>query len=906
LSVHSTENVPAFNPSPSHVAAGPSGATSTATTNGTALADPSSTTHNTNGNGHSPHTEPTTKAAPPRRTKHEILSSPVRPMIAAPCLESIPAELKAYRQLVCWKYYKKKGETTWRKLPLTPLTRTFGSSTNPSAWGTYYEASESCKTPPVGMYGLGFSLTDDDPYTLIDLDNCRDPDTGEMDDWAVKLVRKLESYTEISPTGTGVKVWARAWIPEAVKTDSIEMYYSKRFATITGQHYPGSPTEIFEQQEAVAELFHKHKGYKTSEAKHKHYANVSYSIWSNGLDDDVVLDKARSAQNRAELEKLLSGDLSDYYHKNPKTKLPDKSIGTDHSRADLALSSRLAFFTGPDPVQLERLFDRTPLGQRDKWVEREDYRSWTLDKALKNRAQENRFWVPGKKEVLLPQRTARACLSRFGHHADGSVIRKWRGAWFVWNGKNYEEHSKDWINGKVNGMLQEEVQRTYHRAMESYTKRLNTQLGQGNTNRQTQEAIVLQAVKSEHVTNTLGAMAGIEGVVLADDVELNSVLEKDGRGAKQDLVAMANGILNIEAYLAGKDLVLGPHTPLWFSPVVLPYPFEADGKCELWLRLLDQIFEGDQERIDLLQEWFGYNLTPTTNLEMCMIMVGEGRNGKGVVTAVLRALLREKNCSSVPLEEFDPRHSFSLIMTLGKLANIVTEVGELQGVAEGRVKAFISGEKMPFDRKYLPAIQAAPTARLTVATNIVPKFADKSDGIWRRLRIVPFNYQVKPEEKKVEYRERTWWEESSGEMPGIMKWALQGLQRLRENKEFTYPQVCQSALRQHRRISNPAMEYLMTTFEFVDGHDVFTPSDIVYMSYTKWHKDQGFKEVPLSKPAFGKEVVKVLPYLQGSKKWSTDKVAVRRGPRGRQELVYQNLVFSDPVLQAKIKEKFGE
>lgn len=128
-----------------------------------------------------------------------------------------------------------------------------------------------------------------------------------------------------------------------------------------------------------------------------------------------------------------------------------------------------------------------------------------------------------------------------------------------------------------------------------------------------------------------------------------------------------------------------------------------------------------------------------------MILEGEGANGKSVFTKVVVALLGRGNVSHVPLEIFGQR--FALAPTLGKLANISGEIGELDSVAEGQLKAFVAGDSMQFERKYREPIMAEPTARLILATNNRPRFVDRSEGLWRRMLLVPWNVQI-PEDKQ--------------------------------------------------------------------------------------------------------------------------------------------------------------
>ena len=220
----------------------------------------------------------------------------------------------------------------------------------------------------------------------------------------------------------------------------------------------------------------------------------------------------------------------------------------------------------------------------------------------------------------------------------------------------------------------------------------------------------------------------------------------------------------MDALLAGADQVLRPHTPLWFSPTCLPYDFDADADCPRWCGFLKRNLGDDPAKQRLLQQWAGYLLQHDTSLQRFLVMAGEGANGKSVACEVLIALLGEDNVSTEPLELFGDK--FRLVGTLGKLANITAEVDELDRVAEGFLKAFVVGEPMSFEQKYKAAFTARPTARMMLATNNIPHFSDRSDGLWRRMLLLPFTVQIPEAERIAGMSKREYWQ-ASEEMPEI-------------------------------------------------------------------------------------------------------------------------------------------
>ena len=120
---------------------------------------------------------------------------------------NIPACLCERPQWVAWKYIERDGKQT--KAPVNPQTGGFADSTDSSTWGTFQQAVDACQKDPK-LAGVGFVFTPDDPYCGVDLDDCIDVESGNLKDWAADIVEQLDSYTEISPSGTGVKVFVKA------------------------------------------------------------------------------------------------------------------------------------------------------------------------------------------------------------------------------------------------------------------------------------------------------------------------------------------------------------------------------------------------------------------------------------------------------------------------------------------------------------------------------------------------------------------------------------------------------------------------------------------------------------------------------------------------------------------------
>ncbi len=149
---------------------------------------------------------------------------------AGPLAENIPEELRQCPQWVVWKLEKRDDGNA--KVPHIAGGVGKASTTNPLTWRTFEETLKAFRT---GRYdGIGFVFSSNDPYAGIDLDKCRDPETGELEGWADKIVGEMSGYAEVSPSGRGVHVIVRGKTPNRRK-GRLEIYGSARFFTVTGR-----------------------------------------------------------------------------------------------------------------------------------------------------------------------------------------------------------------------------------------------------------------------------------------------------------------------------------------------------------------------------------------------------------------------------------------------------------------------------------------------------------------------------------------------------------------------------------------------------------------------------------------------------------------------------------------------
>lgn len=405
---------------------------------------------------------------------------------------------------------------------------------------------------------------------------------------------------------------------------------------------------------------------------------------------------------------------------------------------------------------------------------------------------------------------------------DAWTLRYYRGDWWRWNGRNYKELPDTDFRAIVRAFTDDETSR------------------KGST------------------SFTSSIIESISGKCLVPaDTELPAwVGDSFNAQPAGRVISFSNGILDLDALLRGENVDLQPHTPKLFTPVALPYPFDPKADCPDFIAFLNHNLEGDQERIAVLQEFVGLCLVYDTRFRKFLFMEGQSETGRSTCTGIITALLGEENVSHVPLEEFGQR--FALSATLGKLANIASEVGELDYVAEGIFKQFTAGDRMDFERKYREKIEARPTARVIFASNHRPRFLDRTEGIWNRIILIQWNKVIPKASQDRFLQERI----KRNELSGVFLWALAGLARLMEQGRFTEAKAITDAIADYKLESNPARAFLVENYEV----DTTGAAEVInlYEDYAQWCKDFGYQ--PLSNGNFGKELKRIFPKVEHTQK----------------------------------------
>ena len=406
------------------------------------------------------------------------------------------------------------------------------------------------------------------------------------------------------------------------------------------------------------------------------------------------------------------------------------------------------------------------------------------------------------------------------------TLRRWREDYYAWKDGAYYQIADDTVSVVVSAWLQ-------------------------------QQKFDIEAVEDKDFKLTKTVLGNVllnmqPFVHIREQQTLNSWL--DGRHETRNILSLANGMVAINPVTGKVDRL--EHSPNWFTTTRLPYNYNPDATCPLWEAFVSDMLGA--EYAALMQQWCGYLLRPDQDLQVFLLAVGDGANGKGVVFKVIERMIGAENCSHVPLVQFGK--DFALVETLGKVANITSESsGMVELEAENQLKAFTGADiDLTFTRKYKTPITCKPKTKVMISTNALPRFHDKTDGTWRRIVLVPFKVTI-PRERQIPGLAN---QIAEAELPGILNWAVEGLRSLNEAGRFTEPGDYAAMIEDYKRDCDPARAFLLENYAWSPNtHGI--PAKELYSLYKEHCEYNGFR--PINDKLFGKEVAKLFPDMRRRK-----------------------------------------
>lgn len=290
-----------------------------------------------------------------------------------------------------------------------------------------------------------------------------------------------------------------------------------------------------------------------------------------------------------------------------------------------------------------------------------------------------------------------------------------------------------------------------------------------------------------------------------------------------------------------------PATPLFFSPSALEFdPDPCAPAPSGWYAFLHQLFDGDIESLDLLQEWFGYCLTDDTSQQKMLLMVGPKRSGKGTIARVLAKLIGAANvCGPTTSSLAGP---FGLQPLIGKTLAIVSDArfhGENIATVVERLLCISGEDTLTVDRKHLTSVTMKLPTRFMFLTNEFPRLTDASGALAGRFVILRLT-------------ESFYGKEDTGltdrllsELPGILNWAIEGWRQLNERGHFVMPTRVRDVVQEIEDLSSPVAAFVRTECVVGPGRRIWV--DDLYAAWKEWCEREG-RTLVSTKQAFGRDL----------------------------------------------------
>lgn len=428
----------------------------------------------------------------------------------------------------------------------------------------------------------------------------------------------------------------------------------------------------------------------------------------------------------------------------------------------------------------------------------------------------------------------------------------WQAEFYQWTGRHWTRQSGDMIDATLRRHCVAAFE-TYWRGAEQDRERRLAELRQQPNNEKAlakaEKPTPCPAVTRRTVDEVAAALRS--RVILPDDVTDGTWIPDC---SKPNWLAMRNGVLNLDTG------TLRGHDPAFFNLSSLPYDFNPQATCPKFTAAVNHVLGDEENKVLFLQELFGYCLCPGQKLQKFFCLVGEGGNGKGVIATVLTSMIGRENVGSLSLRAFsDP---YSLVSLVGKKLNIGSEIRDDPQVAEDVLKQITGGDTLAMNRKNLPWLAAKIDAKLVFLVNDLPKFVDRSNGIWDRFLPLHFTVKVRGTAgQEIGMEEPDYW---AAELPGVLVWAMEGRARLLKNKGFTLPESSRAMAAEHRLASNPVAMFVQERVDTKpDADSAWVGKDELYSRFRNWYADNHPSGKVMSKDAFCREFMRHTKCVEG-------------------------------------------
>jgi P4 family phage/plasmid primase-like protien len=647
-------------------------------------------------------------------------------------------------------------------------------------------------------FGVGFVITENDPFYCLDIDGALQPDNS----WTPLAIELMKAFPnaliELSNSGKGLHIWFKAkHFEHSCKNIplNIELYSRDRFIALGSVLQGSADIDLSSYLNPIISRY-----FPVKEAVNGVEWRDTHAEGANPIaDDDKLIEAALRASGGAGA--VFGGKLSfrDLWEGNIDE-------DADRSSVDASLCSHLAFWTGGNHTRIQRLMERSGL-VRDKWTQHRSYLQRTITGAV---AQCGNFYT-GKPDVKLQMalpvpnvqpfealQVAKGTCPHNDHVLDADILRT-----SVFNNRLVDfAGAAHWWNGQKWEFAEDSLMRRY--VGESMVRAL----GQDGPK-----------VTQSRINGTLA--------VMRDRLDRMGAINPVSR-----LVFFRNGALDVDT---GE---LMPHDPENRNSNVLSCDYSPSSSCKVWQAWLAEIFESDLERVQLLQEIIGWSLiTDNLGIQKAPIFIGAQRAGKGTILHVVSTLLNDA-AGAFQLPNLDNDKVLAGMTQRNVVIDYDTASPDKKNSRQivGLFKAITANEPVSVKLLYTQVpFQGALNCKLLLASNSVPTMWDDSTATANRWLPLVFDRSFLGAE------DTTLSKRLVEELPGIAQWALEGLRRLMSNGRFTMPESSRYEMDYMVESGSPVTRFMEE--ECVFEKTARVADNVLWSRYQHWCIANGMEQM---------------------------------------------------------------
>lgn len=757
-----------------------------------------------------------------------------KPTMKKPIIENLPLKLIQSAAFCNWIYYWKDSENRWTKVPINPRSGAWAESNNRDTFATLDDATSSIKRN--SEKGLGVGVFDD--LCAIDIDSCVD-DEGTLSPMAQDIVSVMASYTEYSPSGTGIRILftadgftydkARHYILNAGNSKNgtrldqyngeqqqLEVYVAgatSKFVTVTGN----TLTPDFDMQNRTAELQIVLDKYMRKDTRDKGNQD------SGERKSSTLKVGAAPMGGRATLDDMLrtDGALRFLYDLEPD------GGQRDDSGDDLALMNMLAVRLKGDTAAMREAFLSSARGHRGK-AHREDYLQSTITKALDAWEESKRKQEQWAKDHAshadesdgldrsADDNTDAGNALRFKDMFKGLLCYVSEWGWTVWNGKQWETKAQE----KPKYLFLKMCDKMRRDALDSMKA-----IPSGDENaaaRKAAEARYAWAVKSRNAGKIKDALWEAQSLMVkaAEEFDKNAFELNTPSG----IVDLRTGSVR-------------PHEPTAYCTSMTRYS-PKHGPRPMWDEFLRYVTADDQDLMDYLQAVAGMAAIGQVYYEGLVIAHGIGGNGKSTLFNAIQGVFGSYATSIRPqilMAMKNQAEVTGLIDVKGKRFVLAAETEEGSRLSESTMKRLASTDIISARWLYHDAVTFSPSHTLVLCTNHLPKVGSTDHGTWRRIMTVPFNKRVEDDKPVIRNYSQVLQDNEGG---NILAWIIEGAVKFFANGcDIKLPKAVIDATLEYQAAENWISNFITDCCDTGPKHHEF--GSVLYSTYQQWAENNG-------------------------------------------------------------------